>query len=56
MRGDRPVAAISITSLASRMSDLRKEQLRRMIHEILPPLLPDGLRLYHTAPDTRESH
>lgn len=46
MRGSQPVAAISITSLASRMTDSHRERLRGLIREILPPLLPDGLRLY----------
>lgn len=46
MRGDRPVAALSITSLASRMSESHCERLRRLIREVVPPLLPEGLRLY----------
>lgn len=49
MRGDRAVAAISITAVASRMTDERRAELRALVREVLPPLLPDGIALFAPA-------
>lgn len=40
------VAAISITSLASRMTPNRQRELADMLRRVLPPLLPDGVELF----------
>ncbi len=40
------VAAISITSLASRMTPDRQQELADMVRRVLPPLLPDGVELF----------
>lgn len=46
MRGDSPIAAISITSIATRMTESRKKRLKTMLRAELPTLLPDGISLY----------
>lgn len=46
MRGDDAVAALSITSLASRMTPTRQAELAEMVHARLPALLPEGISLY----------
>lgn len=46
MRGTDAVAALSITSLASRMTPTRIEELGAMVRRELPPLLPNGLTLF----------
>lgn len=46
MRGTDAVAALSITSLASRMTPSRIEELADIVRRELPPLLPDGLALF----------
>lgn len=46
MRGQDAVAALSITSLASRMTPARQEALADMIHRELPALLPEGISLF----------
>ena len=43
------VAAISITSIASRMTEDRLAKLRSQVLDVLPPLLPEGLRIYTPA-------
>lgn len=43
---DKPIAAISVTCLASGLTLQRAAELRRIIAETLPPLLPDELRLF----------
>ena len=46
MHGDKPIAAISITSIASRMTDQRIEDLKQLVHETVPPLLPDDVTMF----------
>lgn len=46
MRGDDAVAALSITSLAQRMTPERQEELVAIARRELPPLLPDGITLF----------
>lgn len=46
MRGADAVAALSITSLASRMTPARQAELADMVHEELPRLLPEGISLF----------
>lgn len=46
MRNGSPLAAISITSLASRMTPERRDHLKGLIHEVVPPRLPDGVTLF----------
>ena len=46
VRGERAVAAISITSVASRMTLQRRLELQDVIRRELPPLLPDGVSLF----------
>lgn len=46
MRGDDAVAALSITSLATRMTPARQEELADMIHAELPALLPEGISVF----------
>lgn len=46
LRDGEPIAALSVTSLASRVSPARASELRKIIDETVPPLLPDGLTLY----------
>lgn len=45
MRGPSPVAAVSITALAVRMTDQRQRELAGMIVREVGPLLPQGLSL-----------
>lgn len=45
MRGPQPVAALSITSLAERMTARRRRELAAIIRREVPPLLPEGLSL-----------
>lgn len=45
MRGGNVVAALSITAPAERMTARRQVELARLIRDIVPPLLPDGLAL-----------
>lgn len=45
LRDGAPLAAISITSLAARMTDDRAETLKEIVRETLPPLLPEGVEL-----------
>lgn len=49
MRGHDAVAALSITSLASRMTPARQAELADMVHAELPALLPEGISLYRGA-------
>lgn len=46
MRGDDPVAALSVTTLASRMTPERQTELVAMARRELPPLLPEGITLF----------
>lgn len=46
MQGAAPVAALSITSLAERMTPSRIEELRGIVVDALPALLPSGLTLW----------
>lgn len=46
MRGGDAVAAISVTSLASRMTAQRQRALADMVRDVLPPLLPPGIELF----------
>lgn len=48
--GGDAVAAISITSLASRMTPARQQELADMVRHLMPPLLPDGLELFEPRP------
>jgi DNA-binding IclR family transcriptional regulator len=45
LRGNRTVGALSITSLADRMSPDRQVALAKAIHSVVGPLLPEGLAL-----------
>ncbi|QZN85128.1 IclR family transcriptional regulator [Cellulomonas sp. C5510] len=45
LRGTRPVAALSITAPAERMTAQRMAELHTSIREVVPPLLPAGLAL-----------
>jgi IclR family transcriptional regulator, acetate operon repressor len=45
LRGTRPVAALSITAPADRMTPDRSTGLHERIRAVVPPLLPDGLTL-----------
>ncbi|MGC3995274.1 MAG: IclR family transcriptional regulator [Propionicimonas sp.] len=45
LRDSAPVAALSITALASRMTDARQAELARLIVREVRPLLPEGLSL-----------
>jgi len=45
LRGEVPVAAVSITAPAERMNDERFEELHEQVREVLPPLLPAGIVL-----------
>lgn len=46
MREGEPIAAISITTLASRMTPNRANDLRHILAAVVPPLLPEGLQLF----------
>lgn len=46
IRDDAPIAAISITSLASRMTPQRVQRLKELVRAVVPPLLPEGITLY----------
>lgn len=46
MRAGRPVAAISITALASRLTESRRVELQELIARELPGMLPESLSLY----------
>ena len=52
LRAGRPVAALSITSLAVRMTPARQAELAGMIRSEVPPLLPAGLTLMAAADPT----
>lgn len=45
VRGSTPVGALSITTLASRMTPEREAELAGIIAREVPPLLPEGLHL-----------
>ncbi len=45
LRGDQPIAAFSITSLAERLTTRRQAELAELIRRELPATLPDGIRL-----------
>jgi DNA-binding IclR family transcriptional regulator len=45
LRGNRTVGALSITSLADRMTPGRQVALAQAIHGVVGPLLPEGLAL-----------
>ena len=45
MQGPSPVAALSITMPAERLTTARQQALSNLIREVLPPLLPEGLSL-----------
>ncbi|WP_083562965.1 IclR family transcriptional regulator [Boudabousia liubingyangii] len=45
MRGKNPIAAISITAQADRMTEARMQELYQTITEVVPPLLPPGVTL-----------
>lgn len=49
LRSGRPVAALSITSLAARMTPARQQELAHLIRSEVPPLLPSGLSLMAPA-------
>lgn len=46
MRGDRAVAAISITSVSDRMTPERRRELQSLVRDELPRLLPEGIALF----------
>lgn len=46
MRGDRAVAAISITSVSDRMTKDRRGELQTLVRTELPRLLPEGISLF----------
>jgi DNA-binding IclR family transcriptional regulator len=50
VRGEVPVAALSITAPAERMPVERVEALVAQVREVVPALLPDGLRLAEGTP------
>lgn len=52
LRGGRPVAALSITALAVRMTPARQAELAGLIRSEVPPLLPPGLSLMEPAEST----
>jgi DNA-binding IclR family transcriptional regulator len=45
MRGEQVVGAVSITSLAERMTSRRQSELAELIRADMPSLLPEGLTL-----------
>ncbi len=45
LREEQPVAALSVTALASRMTPRRQKAVARLIRAEVPPLLPPGLSL-----------
>ncbi len=45
VRGKVPVAALSITAPAERMTEERMNRLHEEVHRVLPPLLPSGMDL-----------
>ncbi len=45
LRGEVPVAAVSITAPAERMTDERFHELHDQVRSVLPPLLPSGTAL-----------
>lgn len=45
LRGARPVAAVSITAPAERMTAARRAELHRVVLDVVPPLLPAGFSL-----------
>lgn len=45
LRGSRPVAALSVTAPADRMTPDRLAALHAQVHAVVPALLPPGLRL-----------
>lgn len=56
MRGTAAVAAVSITALATRMTEQRQRDLARLIAREVPPLLPQGLSLMPALTGASESH
>lgn len=48
-RDGRAIAALSLTCLAERLSEDRRAELGRMVHEVVPRLLPDGVTLFTPA-------
>lgn len=59
MQGGAPIAALSITALATRMTAARQAELAEMIVREVGPLLPDGLSLVPALVATargREAH
>lgn len=46
IQNDKPVAAVSVTCLASGLTTERADELRRIITQTLPPVLPDGFSLF----------
>ncbi|MEL4358281.1 MULTISPECIES: IclR family transcriptional regulator [unclassified Luteococcus] len=53
MRDDGVAAAISLTSMADRMTPPRQTELAAMIRRLLPPLLPAGIELFLGHDDRR---
>lgn len=53
LRAGRPVAALSITSLADRMNEARRGELAMAIRREVAPLLPDNFALAQPAADRR---
>lgn len=49
LRSGRAVAAISITSVAARMTESRRRELQSSLSAELPAMLPDGISLYEPA-------
>ncbi len=45
LRGDHPVAALSVTTFASTFTPGRRAELVWAIADVVPPLLPGGIRL-----------
>lgn len=45
LQADQPVAAMSMTMQAERLTEDRRTELAGLIRQVLPPLLPDGMHL-----------
>lgn len=47
----RPVAALSVTTMTDSLDAARQEWLARVAREVIPPLLPEGMRLLSGQPE-----
>lgn len=52
LRDDQPVAALSVTMLASTFTSARRDEILRLLARVVPPLLPSGMRLGLRGPHT----